>query len=252
MLTMNSQNPSDMKLHINPKNTRKFAVIVDFDGTITDQDAVDGVIERFSVTDEWKNDEARWQAGEIGSAECMTRQLSRVRVNSGELNGFLSTIRVDKDFERFHRYLDGQGIPLMVMSDGFDLFIDCILRKNNIQNLSIRCNRLEFEKDRLIPDFPYIEQSCGRCAHCKKESIRLLRKEHPDLHIVYIGDGRSDICAISETDQLYAKNALAEYCETNGVSYQDFCSFADILNHLDECLQNLDEFKQPDPGNKRL
>ncbi|MCA9396225.1 MAG: MtnX-like HAD-IB family phosphatase [Candidatus Omnitrophica bacterium] len=252
MLTMNSHNYSDIKLHFNPKNTRKYAVIVDFDGTITDQDAVDGVIERFSATEEWKEDEIRWQAGEIGSAECMTRQLSRVRVTPDELSGFLSTIRVDKDFVKFHSYLDSRNIPLIVMSDGFDLFIDSILRKNDIQNLTVKCNRLKFENDRLVPDFPYIEQSCGRCAHCKKQSIRLLRSEHPDLHIIYIGDGRSDVCATTETDQLYAKNSLAAYCRENGVLYQDFCSFADILNHLSEYMQNPEECGQSNPETEHL
>ena len=53
-------------------------VFVDFDGTIVPCDATDFLFERFALP-EWRDVERDWQAGKIGSRECMTRQVDLLR-----------------------------------------------------------------------------------------------------------------------------------------------------------------------------
>ena len=42
--------------------------------------------------------EAAWEAGEIGSRECLERQLSQVRVTAAGLRDYLGLIKVDTAF----------------------------------------------------------------------------------------------------------------------------------------------------------
>ena len=49
-------------------------VYCDFDGTITRGDTIDVLLERLAHPS-WKEVEARWERGEIGSRECMAQQV---------------------------------------------------------------------------------------------------------------------------------------------------------------------------------
>ena len=62
----------------------KCHVFVDFDGTIAPSDATDMLFEQFADPS-WREVEEEWQAGVIGSRECMTRQVSLLRATPQEL-----------------------------------------------------------------------------------------------------------------------------------------------------------------------
>ena len=55
-------------------------VFFDFDNTLTSFDVLDALIERFSINEDWKALERAWQAGRIGSKECLEGQLRSIRV----------------------------------------------------------------------------------------------------------------------------------------------------------------------------
>lgn len=226
------------------QNDRSSALfVIDFDGTITNQDAVDGLIGRFSISDQWKLMEEQWEMGQIGSAECMSQQLREIRVTEDELEQFLQEIQVDPSFQALQDTLANMNIPLMIMSDGFDLLIQSVLRRNHFEGLWVKCNHLEWRENRLIPQFPYIEDTCGHCAHCKQNSIQKLKRMFLDKRIIYAGDGRSDICATKEADYLFAKESLAEYCDKERIEYQKFCSLADIVEGLPKALEAIKSFQ---------
>jgi len=48
------------------------------------------------------------------------------------------------------------------------------------------------------------------------------------LRAVYIGDGYSDRCAVSEADVVFAKDSLAVHCKANDIPYHSFESLADV------------------------
>jgi 2-hydroxy-3-keto-5-methylthiopentenyl-1-phosphate phosphatase len=94
------------------------------------------------------------------------------------------------------------------------------LRFNGVEHLPIFANDLIFLDDQLIPSFPYINPDCPRCAHCKK--THLIPDKYEDKSIIFIGDGRSDLCAADVSDLVFAKSTLAEYLKEKGADYLGF------------------------------
>ncbi len=62
---------------------------------------------------------------------------------------------------------------------------------------------------------------------------------HPSARAVFIGDGLSDRCAVEAADWVFAKGALAMYCERQGVPYTTFETFADISLALEASLKQV-------------
>jgi 2-hydroxy-3-keto-5-methylthiopentenyl-1-phosphate phosphatase len=79
--------------------------------------------------------------------------------------------------------------------------------------------RLEFpHEDRCCP--------CSTCGTCKQAPIKDAR--HRGLSTVLVGDGISDRKAALLADVVFAKGALADWCEQNGVEHRRFGVLADV------------------------
>ena len=48
---------------------------LDFDGTLTQADVVDALVRRYAASEHWRELEYAWQAGRIGSRECLSRSI---------------------------------------------------------------------------------------------------------------------------------------------------------------------------------
>ncbi len=184
-------------------------VWIDFDGTISSKDVLDEIIRRCAVDDSWKAAELSWQRGEIGSRECLSRQFEVVRASEETVDGVLRMIGLDPGFLPLLALLRSQGVPTAVVSDGADVFIQRLLTIGGVDNLAVRCNRLVRTGDRLSLAFPHAAIDCeSSAAHCKCLSMRQLSSPRR-VRSIYIGDGRSDVCAARKCDVVFAKQTLA-------------------------------------------
>ncbi|MGH8124592.1 MAG: phosphatase, partial [Rhodanobacteraceae bacterium] len=62
-----------------------WAILCDFDGTISVEDVVDSLLDRFGRVD-WMALERDWLAGRINARECMTRQVGLLQMTQTELD----------------------------------------------------------------------------------------------------------------------------------------------------------------------
>lgn len=199
-------------------------VFFDFDNTLTDFDVLDAVIRRFSVNEDWVTFEEAWQAGNIGSKECLEGQLQSLRLDQKVLSNYLKTIKLDPYFKKLLTLLNHEKIESMILSDSFSYFIHEILGHHQITGIPVYANELEFDYDRLIPSFPFQSPDCRRCAHCKKQHVL----KAADKITVYIGDGLSDICPAEHADIVFAKGKLYEHFQKIGKPCKHFQSLQDI------------------------
>ncbi|MBF0253959.1 MAG: MtnX-like HAD-IB family phosphatase [Candidatus Omnitrophica bacterium] len=210
---------------------------MDFDGTITRNDVVDGILDRFTTNRNWEKIEQEWARGLIGSKECLTRQLADVRLTERELESYLESVELDPGFLEFEKWLCGQGIDRVILSDGFDYFIRKVFACREVPHIPFLSNSLRFEGGRLIPDFPHAGESCGRCGHCKGSTLRSVRSRLG--HVVFVGDGLSDLCALPESGTVFAKGRLAEHCHTNGIACHEVRDFRDVQRGMETALQEV-------------
>ena len=211
-------------------------VWLDFDGTLSRQDVLDELIARHAVDDSWKEVEGRWREGRIGSRECLGRQFSLLRVDSAALDRLLDDMALDPGAGDLVALLDAAQVPVTILSDSVDWFIRRILGRHGLAHVPVRSNTAVFLGDRLHLQCPHASPCCASgAAHCKCDSMSALGHAH--RRSVYVGDGRSDLCASRKADFRFAKGALAECLEKESLPYVPFSTLADVARCLGAAWQ---------------
>jgi 2,3-diketo-5-methylthio-1-phosphopentane phosphatase len=205
------------------------ALFFDFDNTITRLDVLDRVIERFSVGDAWREWEAQWQEGRIGTLECLTRQVGDLRVEPAALLDFVAGFEIDAHFAPIVAWAGEHGAPLTILSDNFEPLIKAILDRHGLGRVPVVANGLAFDGDRLQPSFPWVDRACPRCAHCKAQHLR----GSPARPRIFVGDGLSDVCPSLVAEQVFAKDSLAAALGRRGVAFQGYRALDEVLAWLE-------------------
>ena len=207
-------------------------VFCDFDGTITEGDTIDILLEKLAHPS-WHEVEERWVRGEIGSRECMALQVPLIQGGWPAMLDVLSKVKIDPTFPRFAKWLRQRGVALKIVSDGIDRVIHHILKREGIVADNVLANHLvENEDGSLALTFPHAPQYQG-CSSglCK---CRILENAPSQRLKVVIGDGRSDFCWSAEADMVFAKSKLLQHCRSNRIeciAYEDFTTVRSVLDH---------------------
>ena len=215
-------------------------VWIDFDGTITRTDVLDELISRHAVDDSWRAVEADWQAGRIGSRECLGRQLAVVRATDAELDALLAAVPLDPGLGELFRALDAAAVPVAVLSDGIDRFIAALMARAGLGHVPVRSNRITRRGPAMVLVCPHGDPLCASAAaHCKCGSMNRLAAPGRDCDI-YIGDGRSDLCPARRAGVVFAKGVLAKNLAAEGVPFVPFDTLADVAGVLAEAWGGTD------------
>jgi len=206
-----------------------YIVFTDFDGTITVTDIGDALFGHFGDRQKCSDVFDLYRTGQITAKECWRRGCKTVpAVSKDELQSFALTHAVDGSFKEFVSYCTAKKIGVSVLSDGFDVYIDPVLKREGLDWLPRFSNTLQFNPDGTMePVFPYPDANCDRCANCKRNHLLTNSGDHHV--IVYIGDGYSDRCPVQYADVVFAKDSLVSFCETRNITFHRFETFADVL-----------------------
>ena len=214
---------------------KHWEIFCDFDGTITYNDVGDVLFETFANS-EYQRALKDWQAGRISSRRNLERVCAAARVTRTQLEQLCDSQKIDPTFSELVEYCRSRTYPLIVLSDGLDFYIKRILENYHFGYSEVRANHLCFvNTNRIVPQFPYWQHTCGACANCKGYHLRQSRKQ--GNYTIYIGDGLSDRCAVKEADVLFSKGELMEYCQRHQVHFFPYSNFNDIVQKLQE-LEN--------------
>ncbi|MDR3435133.1 MtnX-like HAD-IB family phosphatase [Telmatospirillum sp.] len=215
-------------------------ILCDFDGTIALEDVTDSILDRFAL-DGWEDIEDEWKNGQIGSRECMARQVDLIRASRLELDDHLDSVAIDPTFPVFAAACKKAGVRLTVVSDGLDYAISRILGRHGLDDLPILANHLETTGPRRYRlAFPNANATCSKASGTCKCKIAEAQTTDRALSLL-IGDGASDMCAANSVDLVFAKDKLLAYCRSEGlpfVAFRDFAHANDLLaTLLDEPLR---------------
>ncbi len=215
-------------------------IFSDFDGTITQVDVTDLVLTQLAHPS-WREVEQEWARGQIGSRECLERQMALVDASLAEFNALVDSVPVDRNFGKFYKFAQRHSLPFYVVSDGFDLVIRRVLKNAGMNGplyngKHLFSSALKVRGRRMEPSFPYAGPPCEHdCATCKAEIIRRTRDNGNP--IVFIGDGLSDRFAAQAADIVFAKRQLLTFCRENDIACTPFETFAEIEAKLDPLVK---------------
>ncbi len=202
-------------------------IAIDFDGTVTEVDIIDAVLQKFARS-EWQYVEELWEQGIIGSRECLERQMAMIDHPLDKLLDYIDYFSIDSTFKDFIRFLDLQRIPYAIVSDGFQTFIERLLANGGLKNIPIYANILREEHGRLKTVFPFFQLDCNS-ANCKCTAVSDAAKNRS---LILVGDGRSDFCLAHNSSHVFTKKKLTGYCKQNDIIHTPFRNFAEIMAFL--------------------
>ena len=210
-------------------------VYCDFDGTITQSDTIDTLLAALA-NPIWMEIEAEWERGEIGSLECLARQIPLIKGGWKAVEAQIKKIKLDPTFKDFTNWCLNKNIPIVIVSEGLDKIIKYLLQRDGIIVDAIWANHLiESPTGELNISFPQPKayNDC-RSGLCKCTTLDM---SYPQSIKLIIGDGLSDLCWSKHADLFFAKSKLLNYCKINNVSCNSFENFKDIQSKLEKLLE---------------
>jgi 2-hydroxy-3-keto-5-methylthiopentenyl-1-phosphate phosphatase len=220
-------------MEISPLNIeKKIYIFSDFDGTFSAKDVGNRIFTFFS---DGKNIPLirHWKDGLLTSRECLLGEAKLLTITPEQFYSFLGDFQLVSGAVELYQETITAKIPFFILSDGLDLYIKHILKKNGLEEIHFFSNRGKLENNRLIIEFPYDNDGCPRCGSCKGTRIaEIIGREKERPTVVFIGDGLSDICALPQSDIIFARSDLLTYCRSNNYNAIEYENFYDILEWL--------------------
>lgn len=209
-------------------------VFCDFDATISAIDVGNAMFQKFGTYNYWYQ---KFSGGEIDVRRLNVELCNSIDNTLGlkEIVDWAISNEIDAYFPLFVKFCNKNEIFCCIVSDGYDVYIEPLLTKNNIC-IPVFCNKLQKNDDKFEPLFFNLQEHC-KCftSSCKRDV--LLNNSSDDDVIIYIGDGYTDFCPAKYADIVFAKSKLATFCNENRISHYNFKSFFDIIQIMKKILQ---------------
>jgi 2-hydroxy-3-keto-5-methylthiopentenyl-1-phosphate phosphatase len=210
-------------------------VFCDFDGTVCPEDVGEQFFLKFAGKKAEQN-VRRLLSGEITMQEWLTELCGAIPpIQHKEFLEFIDQYVIDPHFTDFVRFCQVKEIPLMILSDGLDAYVERVLSNAGLKQVTFFANHAEFVGEKLIVSFPYTDAECSVCGNCKRNHI--LNSSADDDIIVYVGDGYSDRCPVKYADFVFAKQQLIKHCQEQNITYFEFNHFGDVQRKMEEIVQ---------------
>jgi 2,3-diketo-5-methylthio-1-phosphopentane phosphatase len=212
---------------------KNFKIFVDFDGTITKRDVGDAIFLEFGDKAKTEGIIVDLLSGKISAKETWIRLCNTIdNADADKMARFVDTIELDETFHHFVDFCKSNNLDLFVLSDGFDFYINRIFNREKLQDVKFYCNKLEIKDGKMIPSFPYYDETCSTSANCKQNHV--ISNSSDDDFTVYIGDGNSDKHPAQFCDYIFAKHGLLKYCEKERITFFPYQDFNDVIKKLEE------------------
>jgi 2-hydroxy-3-keto-5-methylthiopentenyl-1-phosphate phosphatase len=196
------------------------ALVLDWDGTVTEIDTLHMAIERFGDRTIYEATE-----GALGHRmtldEVIAAEIATIGAPLEEVVAFLlEHVRVRSGFRELVDAYD----PLIV-SAGFHELIDPILERERVR-ARVVANHVAAHPGgwrATFRDGPLCEV-CGE--RCKRGAVAGLAS------FAYVGDGISDRCVSLAATRRFARRTLARWLDEQGIAYQSFDDLHDVATAL--------------------
>jgi len=190
-------------------------LVLDFDGTVTERDTLDLVLQRFGDAEVYERAEAELDAGRMTLNDVISAEFATVTAPLDEVvTHVVEHASVRPGFAALARARH----PLVV-SSGFHELIEPVLEREGVLGgVELRANRVDARPDGWQVQYR-VAEICEVCGEpCKRGDL-------PAGEVAYAGDGHSDYCAALAADRVYATGSLAGYLDRRGVPYEPLTDF---------------------------
>ncbi len=211
------------------------AVVVDFDGTVTEKAVSYMLLERYGRPG-WRELDKQYAAGQLTARQVIARQFSMIDATDREIGEFARhNVQLRPGFQEFVSHLRGLGYPVAITSEGLDIYINPVLEEHGVEYVNLFYNEARRDaKGRLVPHYPQPDMDCEECGNCKAGLVKALQKD--GNYVVFIGNGRTDVCPARGANMVFARDMLARTLEEEGKPFILFEDFHDVMEAWDSVV----------------
>lgn len=204
-------------------------IVVDFDGTVTQEDLLDTIASRFGDPEVYREVDEGLDEGRLTLREVITREYEPVRRPLEEIVAWeLENVSIRPGFRELVQLAKSEGWRFVIVSSGFHELIEPILEHEGVA-VELHANRVDPRPEGWKVLWQY-DETCDSCGESCKRSI--VQEFAGDGELVYVGDGYSDRCAAEASDRVFATKGLARYLDERGIPYERFDDFHDVAHRL--------------------
>ncbi|KAK7691735.1 hypothetical protein QCA50_005135 [Cerrena zonata] len=229
---------------------KKFVVLSDWDGTITNHDSNDYLTDHLGYgTEKRRQGNRDILTGKVTFRDAFREMLESVTANGHKFNECAEVLRqsinLDVGFKDFYSYCKQADVPVVIISSGMAPLIRVVLSKligdEQAKEIEVVANDADVKEDGSW-SIKYRHPTSG-FGHDKSQAILPYRRLPSPPTIFFFGDGVSDMSAARHADLLFVKkvpgedNDLSTFCEREGIPHLLFENFGGALKVVSQVVE---------------
>ncbi|MEE8465294.1 MAG: MtnX-like HAD-IB family phosphatase [Dehalococcoidia bacterium] len=203
------------------------AVLTDFDDTAAAQNVAEMLLNQFGAPD-WKEVRQRFREGQINLKEYQEITFRSIQADRATMQSYVKDhANLRPFFQELWGFCQANGIPMAVVSQGLDFYIEALLERAGISRVPVYAVETEFTGGNITYRYNYAyagEESQGNSKGFVVESF-----QEQGCYVFFAGDGQSDLVAARKADVTFAHRTLATLCDEENIPYQPFEDFGGML-----------------------
>ena len=213
------------------------AVLTDFDDTAAVQNVAEMLLTKFGDPT-WHDVRQRFRDKELTLNEYQEITFRNIQADRATMQDYVKqNASLRPYFKEMWHYCRESQVPLAVVSQGLDFYIEALLEKEGCGPVPIHAVNTWFDAKGINYEYRYAvpgKESLGNSKGVVVDSYR--EQGH---YIVYVGDGMSDFEAATRADLVFAHRVLADECERQEIPFSPFTDFGDVLEAVEEMTTGL-------------
>lgn len=211
-------------------SNKKFVFISDFDGTLTDKDFYQMIIDDY-LGEKGDNLLKAWKANEFKDKDFLDKIYSAINRSENEILEYILRIEWDNTANEVIKKVQGSGGDFVILSAGTSYYIDRLLKEKGLSEIEVYSNPGEY-RDKGIhlnidENSPYYSDYYGID---KAKVVSELKEKYS--YVYYAGDSSPDIPPCRIADVCFAKGALQDMLRNEKVDFIPMNNFKDIEKYL--------------------
>jgi len=212
----------------------KTTIFIDFDGTITSEETLSGVLRRLNP-DGASEIEKKVINGELNLREGLSMMFKLIPVGRfSEIMDYINAVPLRAGFSELLKFADENEIDVIVISGGLSPMVDAKLAPYKDMIRDIYSVDLLLNQDYMALHSDYTSEAE---LMDKVKIIEEYQSEQDDeARTIVIGDGITDFNMARIADIVFARDHLAKYLKSKNISYYPWDDFSDIRRTMEEII----------------
>lgn len=210
----------------------KWAVVSDFDGTISQKDVADEICFHFKTAT--RADIQRSYDPAVKVEDWVAASFGAITAPRPEVEKFIfSFARPRAGARELGRCCRENGIPFEVASGGLDIYIAPLMKRWGLGDVTCHCGRVNDGKPSgYTVSYAHLLKNAPALDEFKAHIVRGFQQR--GYKVVFCGDGTSDFKAAIAADAVFARYKLAKRCAAAGRKTRRLGSFDAVIKFLME------------------